>query len=101
MSAQQYKQQYRGQHIHEFCCTSVSQNRLTMLMEQYQQQQHWGQYTPKFWQTFKQALQSLWQRKNHLSQLAAQRQALLEMDEHILKDIGISRSEAVRMAKEL
>jgi len=68
-----------------------------MLIDQYQQQ-HWGNSTHGFWQRIGQLLQSLGRKIERLSQLADQRQQLLDMDDLILKDIGLTRAEARRMA---
>ncbi len=64
-----------------------------MLIEQYQQQ-HWEHSAHGFWQNFGQLLQNLGRKIERFSQLADQRQELLEMDDHILKDIGLSRVDA-------
>jgi uncharacterized protein YjiS (DUF1127 family) len=69
-----------------------------MFIEQYQQQ-HWGSSTHGFWQLFGRALQNLGRRIERFSQMADQRRQLLEMDDHLLRDIGINRAEAIRMAR--
>ena len=69
-----------------------------MLIEQHQHQ-YWGHSAHGFWQTFGQLLQNVGKRIERLSQSASQRRALLEMDSHMLRDIGISRAEAIRMSK--
>jgi uncharacterized protein YjiS (DUF1127 family) len=69
-----------------------------MLIEQYHPQ-YLGHSTHGFWQIFGRALQNLGRWMERLSQLADQRQQLLEMDDHMLKDIGISRAEARQIAK--
>ena len=69
-----------------------------MFIEQYQQR-HWGSSTHGFWQIFGRTLQNLGQRIERFSQLAEQRRQLLEMDDHLLRDIGINRAEAIQMAK--
>jgi len=69
-----------------------------MLMEQYHHQ-HWGHSTHGFWQIAGRALQNLGRWMERLSQLADQRKQLLEMDDHMLKDIGINRTEAIQIAK--
>jgi len=51
-----------------------------------------------FWQLFGRFLHRLGKQIEHNSQLARQRQHLLEMDEHMLKDIGLSRADACRLA---
>ena len=69
-----------------------------MFMERYQQQ-HWGSSTHGFWQILGRTLRNLGQRIERFSQLAEQRRLLLEMDDHLLRDIGINRAEAIQMAK--
>lgn len=69
-----------------------------MYIEQYQRQ-HWGSSTHGFWQIFGRALQNLGRRIERFSELADQRRQLLEMDDHLLRDIGINRAEARRMAR--
>jgi len=69
---------------------------MVMLIEQYQQQ-HWGHSAHGFWQIFGRALQNLGHRIERFSLLADQRQQLLEMDDHMLKDIGLSRADAEQM----
>ncbi|MCK5914136.1 MAG: DUF1127 domain-containing protein [Desulfuromusa sp.] len=44
-------------------------------------------------------MQNVGKRIERLSQSASQRRALLEMDSHMLRDIGISRAEAIQMSK--
>lgn len=51
-----------------------------------------------FWQGFGRLLQRLGKRIERYSQLAVQRQQLLEMDDRLLKDIGLSRADAERIA---
>ncbi len=67
-----------------------------MFIEQYQQQ-HWGSSARGFWQSFGQLLQNLGRRMERISQLSDQRQQLLEMDDHMLKDIGLNRTDVVRL----
>ena len=61
--------------------------------------QHWGHSSYNFLQLFGNFLLSIGKRMKRYSQLTEQRQQLLEMDAHQLKDIGISRAEAVRAAR--
>lgn len=61
--------------------------------------QHWGHSSYNFLQRFRNFLLSIGKRMKRYSQLTEQRRQLLEMDAHQLKDIGISRAEAVRAAK--
>lgn len=61
--------------------------------------QHWGHSSYNFLQHFGIFLLGIGKRIKHYSQLTEQRQALLEMDAHQLRDIGISRAEAVRAAR--
>jgi len=69
-----------------------------MLIEQYHQQ-HWGHSAHGFWQNFGRALQNLGQWMERFSQLSNHRQQLLEMDDHMLKDIGLNRTDARRMVE--
>ena len=69
-----------------------------MFIEQYQQQP-WGYSSHGFWQNFGRVLQNVGKRIERFSQLADQRRQLLELDDHLLKDIGINRAEAIRMAR--
>lgn len=61
--------------------------------------QHWGHSSYNFLQHLGNFLLSIGKRMKRYSQLAEQRRQLLEMDDHQLKDIGISRTEAVRAAR--
>ena len=61
--------------------------------------QHWGHSSYNFLQRFGNFLLSIGKRMKRYSQLTEQRQQLLEMDAHQLKDIGITRAEAVRAAR--
>ena len=61
--------------------------------------QHWGHSSYNFLQHFGNFLRSIGKRMERHSQLTQQRQQLLEMDDHLLKDIGISRAEAVQAAR--
>ena len=61
--------------------------------------QHWRHSSHNFLQHFGTFLLSIGKRMKRYSQLTEQRRQLLEMDAHQLKDIGISRAEAVRAAK--
>ncbi len=71
-----------------------------MIIEQYQQQ-HWGHSSHSFWQSIGKALQNFGKRIEHFAQVAEQRRQLLEMDDHLLRDIGLNRSQAIRLAKKL
>ncbi len=51
-----------------------------------------------FWQGFGRFLQHLGKRIERSSQLARQRQQLLDMDDRLLKDVGLSRADAERIA---
>jgi len=51
-----------------------------------------------FWQHLGALLQSLGGRLARWGQLADQRRTLREMDEHLLKDIGLSRADVDRIA---
>lgn len=51
-----------------------------------------------FWQHFGLLLQRLGERLTRWDQLAGQRRRLREMDEHMLKDIGLSRADVERIA---
>lgn len=51
-----------------------------------------------FWQSIGRLLQRLGKRIERYSQLALQRRQLLEMDDRMLKDIGLSRADAERIA---
>lgn len=61
--------------------------------------QHWIHSSYNFLQHLGNFLLSIGKRMKRYSQLTEQRRQLLEMDAHQLKDIGISRTEAIRMAK--
>lgn len=63
--------------------------------------QHWGHSSYSFLRHFGNFLLSIGKRMERYSQLTKQRQQLLEMDAHQLKDIGISRADAVRVARGL
>jgi uncharacterized protein YjiS (DUF1127 family) len=71
-----------------------------MLIEQYHRQ-HWGHSAHLFWQGFGRRLQNLGQWMERFSQLSDHRQQLLEMDDHMLKDIGLNRADARRMVENL
>lgn len=51
-----------------------------------------------FWQGVGRLLQRLGRQIERYSQLAQQRRQLLDMDDRLLKDIGLSRAEAERIA---
>lgn len=51
-----------------------------------------------FWQKFGRYLQRFGKRIERYSQLAQQRRQLLEMDDRLLKDIGLSQADAERIA---
>lgn len=51
-----------------------------------------------FWQHFGRMLQRLGRRIESSAQLARQRRQLLEMDDRMLKDIGLSRADVERFA---
>ena len=51
-----------------------------------------------FWQHFWRLLQRMGRRIESSAQLARQRRQLLEMDDRMLKDIGLSRADAERIA---
>ena len=61
--------------------------------------QHWEHSSYNSLQRFGNFLLSISKRMKRYSQLTEQRRQLLEMDDHQLKDIGISRAEAVRAAR--
>lgn len=70
---------------------------LFMLLE-HCQPQSLERPTYGFWQHVGRLLQHLGQRIERYSQLAHQRQQLLEMDDRLLKDIGLSRADVDRIA---
>ncbi len=51
-----------------------------------------------FWQQFGLLLQRLGARVSRWAQLAEQRRQLRELDDHMLKDIGLSRADVDRIA---
>ncbi|MCD6582331.1 MAG: DUF1127 domain-containing protein [Desulfuromusa sp.] len=61
--------------------------------------QHWGYSSHNFLQLFGTFLLSIGKRMKRYSQLTEQRRRLLELDDYQLKDIGISRAEAVQAAR--
>ena len=59
--------------------------------------QHWGYSSYNFVQRFGRLLQSFGTQLERYTQLAEQRQQLLEMDDHMLNDIGIKRGDLRRL----
>jgi|GEM_PF-1059962 len=51
-----------------------------------------------FWQHFRQLLLRMGNKVTRWGQLAEQRRQLREMDDHMLKDIGLSRADVERIA---
>ena len=70
---------------------------MDMLSEQCQQQ-CLERPASGFWQALGRLIQHAGRRLERWDQAARQRQQLLAMDEHQLKDIGISRADAERLA---
>ncbi len=69
-----------------------------MIMNQ-SQQQYLAIPTNSLWQQFGRFLQGIGGRIIRFSQLAEQRQQLLNMDSHQLQDIGINRADLKEMTE--
>ena len=63
------------------------------------QHQHWGHSSYNFVQHFGRLLQRFGKQLERYFQLAQQRRQLLEMDDHMLKDIGINRVDLRRLTE--
>ena len=69
-----------------------------MIMNQ-SQQQYWEAPANSLWQQFGRLLQEMGKQIVRYSQLAEQRRQLLNMDSHLLKDIGVNRAEIRKMTE--
>lgn len=59
-------------------------------------QERQAQRASSGWRKFKRCLLMLWLRIESWQERARQRRALLALDERLLKDIGLTRADAVR-----